>query len=376
VNVDQLRNRFRGKFDGVARVFRAPGRVNLIGEHTDYSDGFVMPVAIEFATYIFAARRYGGKLVVYSENYGTTEEIDIATAQPRSHWSDYVAGVAVEMRRMGLAISGASMLISSEVPIGAGLSSSAAIEVATAAALLGLADKKAGRTEAALICQRAENNFVGARCGIMDQFIACNGHAGHALMLDCRSLEFQLVGMPQGVSIVVCNTMVRHAISGGEYNQRRQQVESAARTMGVQKLRDISLAEFQRQEGHLSDLERRRARHVVSENTRVGEFSKALQDDNRESLGRLMAESHRSLRDDFEVSCRELDVMVEAANQVDGVIGARMTGGGFGGCTVNLVREDAVDRFREHVAREYVRQTGKKPEIYVTTAGDGAAEIT
>jgi galactokinase len=349
--------------------------VNLIGEHTDYSDGFVMPVAIEFVTCVAAAPRDDQKLVVHSENYGTTEEIVVATVQRRKHWSDYIAGVAVELRRMGLQTPGANLLISGEVPLGAGLSSSAALEVATALALLGVAGKQAGRGEIALICQRAENNFVGARCGIMDQFIACNGHAGHALMLDCRSLESQLLPMPPGVSIVICNTMVRHAIAGGEYNKRRQQCESAAQKLGVTALRDMSMADFVRREQDLPEPERKRARHVIGENARVAEFARALQEGDRPYMGRLMAESHRSLREDFEVSCRELDLMVEAANQVEGAIGARMTGGGFGGCTVNLVGEDAVAAFREHVALEYERQTGKWPPIYVTRAAEGAGEI-
>jgi galactokinase len=375
MNAGQLRAMFREHFDSEPRIFRAPGRVNLIGEHTDYSDGFVMPVAIEFATWVAASPRDDGKLVVHSEHYAATEHIDLATAAPRRHWSDYVAGVAMELLRMGLGLEGANLLVSGNVPLGSGLSSSAAIEVATALALLGLADKHAGRSDIALICQRAENNFVGARCGIMDQFIACSGRSGHALRLDCRTLEFQLLPMPRGVSIVVCNTMVRHAIASGEYNQRRRQCESAARTLGVAALRDVSLAEFQRHETYLPEPEQRRSRHVISENARVAEFAKALQDDDRAAMGRLMAESHRSLRQDFEVSCRELDIMVELANQIDGTIGARMTGGGFGGCTVNLVREDAVGGFCERVARGYEKQAGKRPEIYITGAAEGASEI-
>ncbi len=375
MTVEQLRASFRERFGGEPRVFRAPGRVNLIGEHTDYSDGFVMPVAIEFATYVAAAPGADRKLRVHSDNYGTTEEIAVVSAQRRQHWSDYIAGVAVELQRIGLDVPGTNLEITGSVPLGSGLSSSAAIEVATALALLAMAGKHAGRNDVALVCQRAENSFVGARCGIMDQFIACNGRAGHALMLDCRSLEFQLVPIPEGLSIVACNTMVRHAIAGGEYNQRRRQCEDAARKMGVSVLRDVSLPDFQRQEHALTEGERKRARHVIAENTRVGEFAEALRADDRARIGSLMAESHRSLRDDFEVSCRELDIMVELANQVDGAIGARMTGGGFGGCTVNLVRDDAVDRFRDHIAREYERATGRKPEIYVTRAAEGAGEV-
>ena len=375
MDTGQLRERFRRRFGAEPRLFRAPGRVNLIGEHTDYSDGFVMPVAIDFATYVAVAPGRDQKLLVHSENYDSTEEIPIAAAQRRNHWSDYVAGVAVELRRMGLDVPGANLLIAGEVPLGSGLSSSAAIEVATALALLAMSGKQAGRAEIALVCQRAENNFVGARCGIMDQFIACHGRAGHALKLDCRSLDVEIIPIPQAVSIVVCNTMVRHAIAGGEYNQRRRQCESAARALGATVLRDVSLADFHRHEHQLSDVERKRARHVVTENARVLDFANALQQDDRGAIGRLMAASHRSLRDDFEVSCRELDIMVELATQVEGTLGARMTGGGFGGCTVNLVAANAVNRFREQVAREYERATGKTPEIFVTRAADGATEI-
>lgn len=370
-----LRSKFKEKFGSEPRVFRAPGRVNLIGEHTDYNDGFVMPVAIGLATYVAIARRADSKLIVHSENYGATVEIDIASAQRLKHWSDYVVGVAVELRRLGLDATGANVLIASEVPLGAGLSSSAALEVSSALALLAVADKQARKSEIGLICQRAENNFVGARCGIMDQFISVNGQKGHALMLDCRSLEFRQVPIPPGIAIVACNTMARHEIAGGEYNARRQQCELAARMLGARSLRDVSLAEFDRKAAQLPDAERRRARHVITENARVAEFARALETDDRAYAGRLMAESHRSLREDFEVSCRELDIMVEVANKVDGLIGARMTGGGFGGCTVNLVREDAVESFRNFVADEYEQRTRVHPEIYVTHAADGAAEV-
>ena len=376
MNIEHLRARFREMFGGEARLFRAPGRVNLIGEHTDYSDGFVMPAAIELATYVAAGARNDGKIVVHSENYSATEEIVPATAVRRKHWSDYVAGVAIELHDMGLPLTGANLFISGEVPLGSSLSSSAAIEVSTALALLGISGKQAGRGEIALICQRAENKFVGARCGIMDQFISANGRSGHALMLDCRSLEFELFPLPAGVSIVICNTMVRHSVATGEYGRRRQECEAAARILGVRMLRDVSLADFQRQEHLLPDTERRRARHVITENARVQEFARALRDRDFAAMGRLMADAHRSMRDDFEASCRELDILVEAANQVQGLVGARMTGGGFGGCTVNLVLDDRVDAFREHVGREYERQTNIKPEIYVTRAGEGAGEIT
>ena len=375
MDLGALREKFRAKFTGAPRLFRAPGRVNLIGEHTDYSDGFVFPMAIDRVTCIAAAPRSDGRLVLHSENYDETFEIELASAQRLKHWSDYIAGVAVELHRMGLEMAGANMLVASEVPIGSGLSSSAALEVATAMALLGLAGKQARKSEIGIICQRAENNFVGARCGIMDQFISVNGRAGHALMLDCRSLEFQYVPIPAGIAIVACNTMTHHAIAGGEYNIRREQCELAARFFGEKTLRDVSMAEFKRRESQLPGVERRRARHVISENARVHDFAKALADDDRPLMGSLMAESHRSLRDDFQVSCPELDIMVEAAVDLPGTIGARMTGGGFGGCTVNLVPDENFEAFCDSVGREYQRQTGKRPEIYITKAAAGAGEL-
>jgi len=261
------------------------------------------------------------------------------------------------------------------VPIGAGLSSSAAIEVATRLALCALAGTSLNRIELAKICQAAENNYVGARCGIMDQFIACHGRSGHALLLDCRSLQFQLVPLPSGVSIVICNTMVKHAIAAGEYNLRRSQCEHAARHFGVRALRDVSIEQFTRRAVELPELLRKRARHVVSENARTLAAADALRTADLNALGGLMADSHRSLRDDYEVSAPELDLLVDSASRTPGVVGARMTGGGFGGCTVNLVRNEAVPEFRTRVATAYEQSTGRSPDIYVCTASDGATEI-
>src|SRR5689334_15359738 len=295
IAIENLRRSFQQRFNATPRVFRAPGRVNLIGEHTDYNDGFVMPSAIDFSTAVAISKRTESLLVVHSESLNETATIDLSSPAPQHNWSDYVAGVAVELQRHSINVRGASVLVASDVPIGAGLSSSAAIEVATGLALCALAGTSLNRIELAKICQDAENNYVGARCGIMDQFIACHGRSGHALLLDCRSLQFQLVPLPSGVSIVICNTMVKHAIAAGEYNVRRSQCEHAARHFGVRALRDVSIEQFTRRAVELPELLRKRARHVVSENARTLAAADALRTADLNALGGLMADSHRSL---------------------------------------------------------------------------------
>ena len=379
---EELRKRFEATFGGQARIYRAPGRVNLIGEHTDYNDGFVMPAAIDFATWMAVSPRPDRKLVVRSENISESAEFNLEAPPPRGrhHWSDYVFGVAVALEQAGHRLRGANMLVSGEVPIGAGLSSSAAIEVASGYALLENSGASVDRIELARLCQRAENEFVGMRCGIMDQFISCCGRADRALMLDCRSLDYRLLPLPPQVSLVICNTMVKHELAGGEYNQRRAQCEAGVHHLArwlpqVRALRDVTLADLERYGHDLPEVVYRRCRHVVSEDDRVGEASRALERGDVTEFGRLMGESHRSLRDDYEVSCAELDLMVELAVKVDGVFGARMTGGGFGGCTINLVASDRVENFKRAVAAGYEQGTGRAPQIYVSTAAEGAGEI-
>jgi galactokinase len=266
-------------------------------------------------------------------------------------------------------------LIYSDVPIGAGLSSSAALEVAVGYALLQDSEIEFERTDLARACQRAEHEFAGVRCGMMDQMIACHGRAQQALMLDMRSLEYELVPLPGDVRVVVCNTMVKHNLAAGAYNTRRAQCEAAAGVFGC-SLRDVTLSDLEKRRPDLSETVYRRARHVVTENARVQSSAAALRNNDLVCFGGRMRESHRSLRDDYEVSCRELDVMVEIACGLDGVYGARMTGGGFGGCTVNLVRSDCVERFRMTIAQRYKIATGIDPEIYVCTVASGVEEIT
>jgi galactokinase len=366
-----------------ARTFRAPGRVNLIGEHTDYNDGFVMPVAIGFSTFVTISARADRKLSLFSENFSEGVEFDLDEPNPMAtgRWADYPRGVAVTLERAGYRLKGANLRIRGDVPIGSGLSSSASIEVATCYALLSSLGLSREPVEIAKLCQRAENEFVGMRCGIMDQFVSCCAAAGKALMLDCRSLEYKLLPLPPDARLIICNTMVKHALQTGEYNTRRAECEAGVRHFAqslpnVRSLRDVTETDLKRYGDDLSSAIYRRCRHVITENARVVEAAKALEQDDLECFGRLMNESHRSLRDDYEVSCKELDVMVELAQQVKGVYGGRMTGGGFGGCTVNLVDAGNVEEFKRIVGQGYTNATGMVPEIYVSSAAEGAQEVT
>lgn len=379
---NRLSATFSARFAAAPRIFRAPGRVNLIGEHTDYNEGFVLPAAIDLYTWTAIARRDGKTLRIFSENLGEAAEIDLAepAPQPRDDWSDYVHGVAVSLQKSGVAVQGADLVLSSNVPSGAGLSSSAALEVSVASALLGVSGRELPLAEIAKLCQRAENEFVGARVGIMDQFASCFGSAGHAILLDCRTLEYQRLALPPGVSMVICNTMVKHGHSGGEYNARRSQCEEGMKILkrfvpAASALRDITVAQLEAHRLDLPELIYRRCHHVVSENERVLRTVDALHSGALQTVGQCMAESHLSLKNDYEVSCRELDLMVEVAAGRPGVIGSRMTGGGFGGCTINLVKNELVERFSEEVSSAFQKATEIAPEIYVSAAGSGVSEI-
>jgi galactokinase len=366
---------------GGGRIYRAPGRVNLIGEHTDYNDGFVMPAAIDLYTQAAIKPRGDRTLFIHSENFSDSVEVDLDEPNPlaRGHWSDYVCGVAATLERAGYRLRGANLAIRSDVPIGAGLSSSAAIEVAAGLAMLENSGIEIDRVELARLCQQAENEFVGMRCGIMDQFISCCGKAGTALMLDCRSLEYRLLPLPEHVRLVICNTMVKHELGSSEYNTRRAECEAGVKHFAkllpdIQALRDVSVNDLKRCGRDLNEVIFKRCRHVITENARVMEAATALERNDLNAFGGLMAESHRSLRDDYEVSCAELDTMVDLATQVEGVYGARMTGGGFGGCTINLVKAESVAEFKRTVARGYEQATGLAPEIFVCSTADGASQ--
>jgi len=378
----RLAQSFSARFLSTPRIFRSPGRVNLIGEHTDYNDGFVLPAAIDLYTWTAISPRNDRKLAVYSENLDEAAEIDLAERAPqaRDHWSDYVHGVAVMLQKSGVTLRGVDMAVYSDVPSGAGLSSSAALEVSVASALLAASGHSLPLVEVAKLCRRAENEFVGARVGIMDQFASCFGSAHHAILLDCRSLEYKLLPLPAGITMVICNTMVKHGHSGGEYNDRRAQCEEGVRLLrphfpAVDALRDVTPAQLESHRGDLPELIYRRCHHIVSENERVLSTVAALQSSDLKRVGACMAESHLSMKNDYEISCRELDIMVDLASGRDGVIGSRMTGGGFGGCTINLVRATCVDRFKSEMQSAYQQATGISPEIYVSTAGAGVTEV-
>jgi galactokinase len=365
------------------RTFRAPGRVNLIGEHTDYNDGFVMPAAIDLLTWVEISPLPNRKLQIFSENFNEEVEVDLDARDlsARRHWSDYPIGVVVMLERAGYRLRGARLKIRGEVPIGSGLSSSAAIEVATACALTANSGLEIERRELALLCQRAENEFVGARVGIMDQFVSLFGQAQKALLLDCRSLEFKLLPLPDKVRLIICNTMVKHELASSAYNERREQCEAGVKYLSqflpnVTALRDVTFAQLEQYGSGLSEVVYRRCRHVITENARVLSAGDVLEQGDLERFGQLMAESHQSLRHDYEVSSEELDLMVELAREIKGVYGARMTGGGFGGSTVNLVDDEQVEGFREHVAQRYEEITKLKPEIFICNASNGAEQVT
>lgn len=374
--------KFNKHFSGEPRVFQAPGRVNLIGEHTDYNDGFVFPMAIGFYTTAVVSPTHDRKLYIRSENMDELIAIDLENNETkRGHWSDYVAGMANVLEQDGFKLPGASLLIESNVPVGAGLSSSAALEMSTGLALLSTIGGELSNDKLALLGQKAENQFVGMNCGIMDQFISVNGKDGHALFLDCRSLDFELVPLKSDNSrIVICNTMVKHELGSSEYNKRRAECEKGVEIMsvdypGIKALRDVSVEQFEAVQGKLPDVVRQRCRHVISEDDRTQKSIAALNVNDLAQFGQLMNGSHDSLRDDYEVSCDELDLMVDIARAQDGCLGARMTGGGFGGCTVNLVSADDVDNFVANVSQAYEAQTGLKPDIYISVPSEGAHEL-
>ena len=380
--VTQLCDAFEQSFGQTPRVFRAPGRVNLIGEHTDYSDGFVFPAAIDFFTWVAIAPRKDRRIRVNSFDFEETVEfgLDDPQAGPSHHWSDYVRGVALALENSGFRLQGADLMIHGEVPLGSGLSSSAALEVASGNGLLASSNLPVDRIELAKICQKAEQEFVGCMVGIMDQFISSNGRRGHALMLDCRSLDYQLVPLQPEINLIVCNTMVKHDLATGEYNVRRAECEAGVQHLAqampnrkISALRDVTMEELEKYGADLPASIVKRCRHVISEDDRVLKSVKILEAGDIAGFGTLMAASHRSLRDDFEVSCRELDIMVEIATPT--ALGARMTGGGFGGCTINLVRQEAAMEFQQKISDEYQKAIGIKPEIYICNAADGAQEV-
>jgi galactokinase len=380
--IDDLRSRFVERFGARPQIYRAPGRVNLIGEHTDYNDGFVLPAAIDLATYAGVAPRDDRRLVIHSLAFDESVEfaLDDATHAPRRHWSDYVLGVVQGLRGEGFALTGANVMLASELPMGAGLSTSAALEVVVGFALCDLCGLSLHREALAVLCQRAENEFVGMRCGVMDQLISCCGVADHALLIDCRTLAMRAAPLDAKARLVICNTMVSHELAASEYNKRREECERAVALLsknleGVSALRDVSPEQLALYGAALPDAILRRARHVVTENARTLAAAAALEAGDLGLFGRLMNASHASLRDDYEVSCAEANLMVDLAQNMEGVIGARMTGGGFGGSTVNLVEAGAVERFMISITESYSEATGLAPQIFCATPSAGVGRV-
>ncbi len=369
-----------GPADGV-RVFRGPGRVNLIGEHTDYNLGFVLPMALDMACFVAAAPNGGDTLRVYSEDMKQSREWPVAalpTLEPAHDWGDYVAGVAQQLVRAGYAVAPSNLLIHSTVPVGSGLSSSAALETSTALALL--AGRPMDKLELVKLCRRAENEFVGMPCGIMDQYISVFGREGAAVKIDCRSLEHGVAQLPPEIAIVAVNTMVKHELGQSAYRDRVRECKEAVEVIrrmrpDVASLRDVDVAMFEIAADDIPPVPRKRARHVVTEDARVEAFMEASNRGDLEDMGALFVASHRSLQYDYEVSCEELDFLVDTALGLSGVMGARMTGGGFGGCTVNLVRPEEVAKFSERITEAYRQKFGITPSIYPCRPSAGADEV-
>jgi galactokinase len=382
--VSQIRDAFRERFGGdPAVVVRAPGRVNLIGEHTDYNDGYVLPVALN-RDVLFAVRPRADQVVdLYSINFQASAPftLDRLVPDPNQSWINYVRGVAQQLQREGLPLTGMEGVVEGNVPIASGLSSSAAMEVAALMAFQTLGGWELDGAKAALLCQRAEHEFLGVRVGIMDQFISRLGKRDHALFIDCRTLQYEAIPLnAQGYVLMVVDSRRSRELAASEYNVRRSQCEEAVTALRaglpeIRALRDVTPAQLLQHNWRLETVTGRRARHVVSEDDRVLRAVAALREHRLADFGALMNESHESLRFDYEVSSRELDVLVGAARQVEGCAGARLTGAGFGGCTISMVREEAVAEFERHVTELYRRETGHEPIHYTCTAEDGASVV-
>ncbi|MBV9772866.1 MAG: galactokinase [Gemmatimonadetes bacterium] len=367
-------HRFADLYDGAPGVLvRAPGRVNLIGEHTDYNDGFVLPLAIERAVWIALRPRDDGAVRLYSLHHQEAREFALGGREREGRaWIEYVKGTAWALGEAGHALRGWEGVVGSDVPIGAGLSSSAALELATARAFAAVSGVDWDPAAMALVCQRAENEWVGMKCGIMDPMISAVGRAGHAVLIDCRTLATGAVPLPPGTRVVVMDTSTRRGLVDSAYNERRRQCEAVAAAFGVPALRDLSAAELEAGAARLDPLLARRARHVVTENERTLAAADAMRAGEAALLGRLMNAGHRSLRDYYEVSSPELDAMVEIAQARPECHGARMTGAGFGGCAVALVDKGDSAEFVERVSARYQEATGKEPRLHVTGATGGA----
>jgi galactokinase len=382
--IDDVKGEFKKRFNLEARIFRAPGRVNLIGEHTDYNDGFVMPFAIDRATVVAGSKRDDRLIEVVALDMNETASIDL-NAEPekqRRSWIDYVEGTARCVEEKFGKLTGANLLVTSDVPIGSGLSSSAAIEVSVGLALLSLSGIEIDREKLAFAGQKAEHEYAGTKSGIMDQFASALCKKGSAMLLDCRSLERQEIPFETNeTTTIVCDTKVEHSLTSTEYNKRREECEEGVRRLQkhlpkIKALRDVSLEQLDKYKDDLTDTIYRRCRHVISENGRTLKAAEYFKNKDLTAAGKLMFESHASLRDDYQVSCKELDALVEIASGIEGIFGSRMTGGGFGGCTVTLVRKDTVDQLKRSFNEGYSQRFGREPDIYEFHAAEGASEVT
>lgn len=363
-------------------LIQAPGRVNLIGEHTDYNDGFVLPCAINYYTVVAASKRQDNLINVVAVDYGNAQDqfsLDapiMFVEDKDKFWANYIRGVIKFLLARGYQFSGMDLSVSGNVPQGAGLSSSAALEVVIGQTVKTLFNLSISQAEIALNGQQAENEFVGCNCGIMDQMISAKGQAGHAMLLDCRSLETQAVAMPDSLAILIINSNKKRGLVDSEYNTRRQQCEAAAKYFNVKALRDVNLAEFEAKQAGLDLIVAKRAKHIITENQRTLDAAKALESGNITQLSKLMAQSHASMRDDFEITVKEIDLIVELVSNVIGEQGGvRMTGGGFGGCVVSLLPQSLIAPVKAAIEAEYQAKTGLVATFYECYAVDGAGEI-
>jgi galactokinase len=383
ITASSLASSFRAHFSNTNPpvLYRAPGRVNMMGEHTDYNQGLVCPMALEMACYAAVAPANHGKLRVYSESMRESREWpinELASRPPQRDWGDYIAGVAIELYGAGISLSGCDLYLESDVPGGAGLSSSASVEVATALALLGPRDMD--KLEMAKLCQRAESEYVGMPCGIMDQYASVFGQRDSAIQIDCRTLESEAVHLPRELLVVVVNSRVKHELGTSAYRQRVAECQQAISAIqkfnpGVRSLRDVTPESLEKIQDRLPEISRKRARHVAFDNARVLQFAAAARENDLREMGRLFLMSHRSAQYDYEISCEELDFLVDSATGIDGVYGARMTGGGFGGCTVNLLAPDAASVFQERMTEVYRKRFSIEPLFYNCLPAEGAGRL-
>lgn len=380
--IETVSSTFEAEFKAPAdHIIQAPGRVNLIGEHTDYNDGFVLPCAIDFQTMIAASKRDDNLISVISVDYGNQQDqfsvADEITSHPEYMWANYIRGVVKCLIARGYKLGGANIVVSGNVPQGAGLSSSAALEVVVGQTFKTLYDLEISATEIALNGQQAENEFVGCNCGIMDQLISAEGQKDHALLLDCRTLETKAISMPKGLAVMIINSNIKRGLVDSAYNTRREQCEEAAAHFSVKALRDLDLETFNKGLEGLDTDAVKRARHVITENSRTLLAADALANEDMKSLSKLMHDSHASMRDDFEITVPAIDYLVDLIGKEMGTAGGvRMTGGGFGGCVVAVMPPELVDSITSLIESNYKKETGVKEDIFICSACDGTGEVT